>query len=260
VKKVLVVGEGPLTFALAESKEIPFDRIVVPSAGLALRFLSQSRDIALAVYAADHPSSFELTKPTGDATALFVKGAIRIAEVIPTIYISTARVFSGPGPHKEWDTPAPLSPIYEARAAGEREVRMRGGCVVRVGMVAGSPWWPMLDEALIDDRPLRVPNYRISVSYVPFVISDLAHIMENWGSYIARVVHSVCWPGLTLPEAYDTVRRVFRRHEAVIVEPPPDEKQTGIPVDSRISNTFLPKSRHVLDAFIHLRDTMETIK
>jgi dTDP-4-dehydrorhamnose reductase len=191
-----------------------------------------------------------------------------VAATIPTIYISSDYVFSGPGPHREWDRPLPINEYGRSKLHGEQETLARGGVVVRVSSLFGpypSHKGPSIVERALTstDQEVRLVRHRVTPSYAPFVAEDIAFVIEHLGAYIGRIVHSVTLPSVSLPELWASTREVFGLPKQKIVEIPYNEYEPddGIPrpEDSRLTNTFLPPSRHIVDALMDLKRRKETI-
>jgi dTDP-4-dehydrorhamnose reductase len=209
----------------------------------------------------------ECEKDKDRAIAVNTDGARNVANVLPTVYVSTDYVFNDGGPHDE-SLPGerPRSVYGQTKLGGELATLERGGIVVRVSGLFGkydSHKGKSFPDRIADDdyHPIRLPSDQVfSPTWAPDAAARIADLalglaQSEWGVeppisgiYHAANAGSVSWAAYA-EEILNLVRH--RRHVTAYVAHDPIR-----PKNSALRSTRLPPLPHwrlALEAWEHAR-------
>lgn len=135
--------------------------------------------------------------------ALNVRAPIAWAQRVPTWFISSNYVFSGPGPHLPHDPPEPVGAYARQKAAAEQGVLQAGGHVVRTGWLygLGGRNFPSQIAHLLRAGPVKaLADWPVQPTWAP----DLAQRLMTLPEGVSHAIGSqeTTWAEFTLQAAH----------------------------------------------------------
>jgi dTDP-4-dehydrorhamnose reductase len=230
--RLLVVGAGGLVGSHVVALGVPgLDRAGcdVTSAADRARVLRAFRPDAL-LYCAAY-ASVDGCERDPESWAVNAEAPAAWAREVPTWYLSTNYVFSGPGPHAPCAPTAPLMAYGRQKVAAEHAVLAAGGHVVRTGWVYGRGGRNFLSTLPAALRAGPVRAWR-EVPIQPTWAGDLARFLLTLPE---GLTHAIGSEETTFAAAAHTVAAALGCPERVIEVPgPTGELRAARPVDARL--------------------------
>jgi len=180
--------------------------------------------------------------------AVNVDAPIAWARRVPTWYVSTNYVFSGPGPHAPDDLTAPMQIYGKQKIEAEFGIRKAGSHVVRTGWLygpGGRTFLSRLPEIVAEGRSMRgITDVRVQPTWTP----DLARFLIGLPEGINHAI------GAEETTWYDMACEVARRLGCEPRIQPAREADMGFvaprPHDARLTPALLPGWTARIDAWL----------
>ncbi len=207
----------------------------VTSARQRARVLAAHRPDAV-IYCAAY-SSVDGCETDAAARAVNALAPAAWARCVPTWYVSTNYVFSGPGPHRPGDPTAPLQAYGRQKLEAEIAVLAAGGHVVRTGWVFGRGGRNFLSclPALLRAGPVRAYG---EVLIQPTWAGDLARTLLALPSGLSHAIGS---EETSFASAARTISEALGLGDRVLEVPGPGAELAAVrPRDARMAPAVLP--------------------